>query len=267
MGGGIGGAGYFFRHDELGFGFGYIDPAQYAHSVEGMITRVIRHRCATPAQSLSPALAGVLFAVLVLSFPFVRRSLETRYETECRQAWMRRCRIALSILLVASALIGLNLTAELARPPSPASEIKFGGPFCQDCGPSVGDYFGIRPTVLNIRVDGRVAMRRQWDGSDVLSHSTSRFQVADFYNGEKAVDEVTIDHGLDDSIVTYGGTYEHMLSKPRVVRPATRSRFDIWWAPVASALITMFVVVDLGLRIPAWRNTQGRVSTLTAAST
>ncbi len=211
--------------------------------------------------SLSPLLASLSITLLVILLPMVRGPIRRgRAPTEARREQVARSPrppLAAGCLAIATSLIGLNLGAWYLHSPAPhvvriasvVNGIAFPGESTFE------DLFHGRPVTIVVRVDGRSETRRRLDGRDVYHLSALPPEQEQRRKQAFSLEEATIEFGSDDSIVTYGGTYDHKLSEPRVLRPA-RSGVKIWTPRIAALAITLFVLVYLGVprsvTLPAW---------------
>ncbi len=169
-------------------------------------------------------------------------------------------------------LIALFLASLAYRPPVRDSEIMLnrGPQIARDWPPSFQTLFGGKPRTITIRVDGRTTVSRacevRCEPESLLNRlprgrysqspplgSKQTGVAPPAREAEYDMEEATIEYGWDDSIVTYGGTYDHKLSQPFVIRNPSRSAFEIWWPTLVAVLATGFVALDLGLRLLAAR--------------
>ena len=185
------------------------------------------------------------------------------------------------MVVIIVAPIALNLAAAVSRPTPDGYKVQLAmtgllpSPHAPDHVLDYRDLFAGTPRLLNVGIDGGIVHRLRMDvpGEDVLrvigghpapmaaSHEeTPRVpargedamvafaEVQRSSDAGSAIGEATIDYRSDGGIVAYAGRPGKMLSHPRWLRPPSFSFLEMRWPVVASASITVLVLVLLWRR-------------------
>ena len=221
---------------------------------QGLILRQV----SSDRRSLIPRLAwpaaGVSASFLVILFPMMRipwrpspRAKSAAGKSDGAGSPIRPT--GPRLVLLAAALLSLNLAVWNLDTTTPfVIKVALNEKSALPGESTYEELFGGRPVTLILRMHGRNTARRRVDGCDVpgLPRRLAWGETAKYRWYHFSMDEATIEFESDDSIVTYGGTHDHKLSDPRVLRPAIRTPLDLWWPRIAATATTMLVIGYLG---------------------
>lgn len=194
----------------------------------------------SPLAIWSPVIAGLsitLLTILVLAGPHLQAgatNMPLDHATKrAPRLWPRRA-------MAAAAVIGLNGAAAFYGPfPEPGYEEPC--PLLFEDPSVVPDMDGARL----IRGGERRLMIKPADGGSERPATAADYPPPLYQDDARTRVKDTIVYRSDGSVVAYAGNpglWDRLISRPRVIKPPTRSLLDVWWPVIASVSISFAAI-------------------------